>query len=51
MTFAVHGESLFKAMHERLVAKRSALGDEKFIQDIQLQSEEQCDLDYKASNA
>lgn len=45
----VHGESLFKAMHDRLEAKRKALGDEKFIAEIQLQAEEQWKLDEASS--
>lgn len=45
----VHGESLFKAMHDRLVAKRALLGDQRFIEEIQVQSEEQVKMDLAAS--
>lgn len=43
--FEVHGESLFKTMHDRLVAKRALLGDEKFVAEILQQSQEQWKLD------
>lgn len=46
MTLEVHGDSLFKAMHDRLVAKREALGDSAFMEAIQVQSEEQWKMDY-----
>ena len=45
MNIEVHGESLFKAMHDRLVAKRAALGDQKFMDEIQAQAEQQWKLD------
>lgn len=45
----VHGDSLFKAMHDRLVAKRMSLGDEKFISDTQAQAEEQWKIDEASS--
>ena len=51
MNLEVHGESLFKTMHDRLVAKRTALGDEKFLEDIQQQSEQQNKLDDISSKA
>lgn len=47
----VHGDSLFKAMHDRLVEKRALLGDEKFIDAIQLQAEEQWKMDDTCSKA
>lgn len=46
---SVHGDGLLKAMHDRLEAKRKALGDKKFLEDIQLQSDQQNSLDAKAS--
>lgn len=49
MEIEVHGESLFKAMHDRLVFKRKELGDEKFVQHIQFQLENQAKLDEAAS--
>lgn len=45
VSLSVHGESLFKAMHDRMEAKRLTLGDQRFIDDIQAQSVEQCKLD------
>jgi hypothetical protein len=47
----VYGESLFKTMHDRLVAKRALQGDQKFISEIFSQSEEQWKLDGVVSNA
>lgn len=47
----VHGYSLLKAMHDRLVAKREQLGDQKFIDHIQFQSEEQWKIDDFSSKA
>lgn len=49
MNLHVHGESLFKAMHDRLAAKRASIGDEKFLAEMQLQSERQGVLDAKAA--
>ncbi len=49
VNLSVHGDSLFKAMHDRLEAKRASMGDEKFIADIQAQADLQCQLDAKAS--
>jgi hypothetical protein len=49
ITLHVHGESLMKAMHDRLVAKREALGDQRLIDDIQTQSEQQWNMDYSSS--
>ena len=51
MNLEVHGDSLFKTMHDRLVAQRSALGDQKFIEAVQLQSEQQWKLDDMSSKA
>jgi len=34
------GIALLKAMHDRLTAKREKIGDQKFIEEIQIQSEE-----------
>lgn len=47
----VHGDSLFKAMHDRLVEKRANLGDAKFIEEIQAQVEQQWKLDDASSKA
>lgn len=47
----VHGDSLFKAMHDRLVAKRAKLGDQKFVDEMQLQCEEQWRLDDASSKS
>lgn len=47
----VHGESLFKTMHDRLVEKRKLMGDKEFVQDMQLQSLEQWKLDEASSKA
>jgi hypothetical protein len=44
----VHGDSLFKEMHDRLEAQRKALGDEKFIEAVRTQTEEQAKLDKEA---
>ena len=44
----VHGESLFKEMHDRLTEQRKALGDERFIEAIRVQQEEQSKLDEEA---
>ena len=41
----VHGHSLFKAMHDRLVKSHEQLGDEKFMDMIQSQTEKQHELD------
>jgi len=49
ITLHVHGESLMKAMHDRLEAKRQTLGDKKFIDDIQAQSEQQWTMDFASS--
>ncbi len=49
VNISVHGDSLFKAMHDRLVAKREALGDQKFIDDIQAQARAQGKLDEEAT--
>lgn len=45
MTLKVHGDSLFKAMHDRLIAMRADLGDQKFVENIQVQSEQQFKMD------
>lgn len=45
----VHGESLFKAMHDRLASKKTTLGDEKFVDHIQFQAEEQWKIDDASS--
>jgi hypothetical protein len=46
----VHGDSLFKSMHDRLVEERKILGDEKFVEYKQKQYEEQWKLDDAALN-
>lgn len=46
---SVHGESLFKSMHDRMEAKREAVGDLKFVEEIQVQAEEQWKLDEESS--
>lgn len=51
ITLEVHGESLFKAMHDRLEAKRKAQGDVKFVEEIQIQSEQQWKLDVASTDA
>ena len=50
VTFEVHGDSLFKTMHDRLVGKRKLVGDEKFISEMNLQCEEQWKLDGAVSD-
>jgi len=49
VNFEVHGGSLFKVMHDRLVGKRKLMGDEKFLQEMNLQCEEQWKLDSTVS--
>ncbi len=49
ISLSVHGDSLLKSMHDRLVEKCNALGSEKFITDIQVQSDQQWKMDYTAS--
>ena len=41
----VHGDSLFKAMHDRLEAKRALLGDEKFLSEMTAQTTRQAEID------
>jgi len=45
----VHGDSLFKIMHDRLVAKRALVGDEVFIEKMLEQCEAQTKLDEASS--
>lgn len=49
ITLQVHGDSLFKIMHDRLVMKREQVGDEKFIELVQLQCEAQAKQDEASS--
>jgi hypothetical protein len=49
LSIDVHGDSLFKAMHDRLVAKREFQGDEKFIAEIEQQIDEQSKHDKDVS--
>lgn len=45
ITLSAHGDGLFQAMHHRLVGMRAHLGDEKFLDAIQAQTEKQFALD------
>lgn len=49
ITLHVHGDSLFKIMHDRLVMKREQVGDDKFIELVQLQCEAQAKQDEASS--
>lgn len=49
VTLTVHGDSLFKVMHDRLVAKRALVGDEVFIEKMLEQCEAQTKLDAESS--